>query len=188
VIEQPSPADGGTGESSANEPTLLQPFTPVENYPNPPTDQPTPGAVEAVPPMPDSATGAVPLFEGRVELNGIETAPAAPQTAFPPAPTPLVPMEQQPTAPSPAVLDAPLPAEDPEEISVNSTFPLRFAPRLFRVREHAAHESVHTAPPVTETSAQQGARILSGHSVSAPGPVVAPPQSGSSGFRSGHSY
>lgn len=191
-IEAPPSPTESTTESPLSEPSLLEPFTPVENYPEPPSTN-TPIPMETTGTQPSTSADTVtpaPLFEGRVELNGIEAEPRTQLPAFPvaPAPTPEAapaPMGEFP--PPPPVQERVLPAEDPEEVSDNSLFPLRFAPRLFRLREEATVETQQpVVPAITEASWMQGSR-LGGHLMSAPSAPATMTTSRGNEVRSGHS-
>jgi hypothetical protein len=179
--------EGVAIEAPVVEPSLLEPFTPVENYPEPPAvDAPLPAATAVTPPNGVDSITPSPLFDGRVELNGIDTAP---QTTLPPFPggpsaTPApVPTSEVPPSHVPTPLNAPPPPRESEEVSGNSLFPLRFAPRLFRLREEATAETTRSVPPIAEASWAQGSR-LGGHSTSVPSATTT--QTGSQ-VRAGHS-
>jgi hypothetical protein len=174
-----SPADVAV-EKPQLEP-LLQPFAPVENFPPPPT-----AATGDTPPMADPiAESPVPLFEGLVELNEIEAAPAE-EPAIPDA-------TLNSAEPSPAVTEQneePAPAKESQEENVDespaaSLFRLRLPPRLFRLREEEDVEIVDPPAdppigPVSEASAEQGSNLFGGHSFGSPTQPASAPRFGHS--------
>ncbi len=176
----PLPADV-TEDPQQAETSPLTPFSPVDNFPPPPT-----GAVESETvetqieptPIPDDSAAPIPLFEGRVELDAIEPLPLA----EPVAPEATLNAVEPPPPPVPAFPAAPTPAEETEvenadENPAASLFRLRLPPRLFRLRDEEDVEITQPpAGPVSEASARRAGSFLDGHSLTpAPEPTAQTP-------------
>ncbi len=149
-------------ETQQAETSPLTPFVPTENFPPPPSasiEPPESNSPSSVILSPEDAHTPTPLFEGRVNVEEFEPTPAEDLT-LPEAPTPSA---------SPALPLLLKPEEEELEVEEESAslFPLRFPPRLFRLRRDAEEVEI-PVPPIAEAATAQGARVIGGHSHTVP--------------------
>jgi hypothetical protein len=194
-VTEETPSDVAVDEPRV-EASPLRPFTPVENFPPPPAVSVGPETVTAEPstvgtrlspvaPAPEPVDTVVPLFEGRIELNTIEAEPL--EEAIVPQALPN-PRELPPSS-LPTTTNTPAAKEVDEENPAASLFRLRLPPRLFRLHDDDEDveltDPAEPVPPISETSATQGSRVLYGHSLTSPSQI--PATSGSDTSWYGHS-